>query len=334
MNEGWRELKLSLLRFFTLSHFFLNTFNVMKITQPATPIGVGFTWQPELKEALGTGWDLIDFLEISPDVLCREAVTDQGRSLEYHPTLLQEALAAATERPLVIHGLGLSIGSATGWSEEYIDILDQFYRQQPFRWHSDHLAFLLTSTPDGQPLHTGIPLPLPFTEEALELLVPRAAAMNERYGVPFLLENLTYYLPGLPCDKGWDEIAFLNELTKRSGCGLLLDLYNFHCNAVNFGFDALEALQQLRLESVIEIHLAGGATHDGFLTDIHTREVPEPVWKLLEWIVPRAPNLAGIVYEVMEPAIPLLGAERLTAQLEHVRRIWDQSCARSAHAIS
>jgi uncharacterized protein len=86
------------------------------------------------------------------------------------------------------------------------------------------------------------------------------------------------------------------------------------------------------LESVIEIHLAGGATHEGFLTDIHTREVPEPVWQLLEWVAPRAPKLAGIVYEVMEPAVPLLGAARLTAQLERVRHIWD--ARRRNYAIS
>lgn len=301
--------------------------------QIPAPLGVGFTWQANLPEALGHGWELVDFLEISPDVLCRETVTNGQRRLEYQPELWQAALASATERPIVIHGLGLSIGSAQGWSEEYLRILDQFHAQQPFAWHSEHLAYLLTTTPDGQPLHTGIPLPMPFTEEALDVLVPRVTALQERYGVPFCLENLTYYLPGLPCDHGWDEIAFLNELTARSGCGLLLDLYNFYCNAVNFGFDALAALKRLRLESVLEIHLAGGATHDGWLTDIHTREVPEPVWQLLEWVAPRAPNLGGIVYEVMEPAVPLLGAERLTAQLARVRQVWEISCQRRAYAI-
>ncbi|MFN7927384.1 MAG: DUF692 family protein [Blastocatellia bacterium] len=302
-------------------------------TKSPAPLGVGFTWQANLPKALGRGWELVDFLEISPDVLCREKVTDGQRTLEYHPALLGEALASAAERSIVIHGLGLSIGSAHGWSEEYLRILDQFHQQQSFHWHSEHLSYLLTTTPDGQPLHTGIPLPMPFTEEALDVLVPRAVALNKRYGVPFCLENLTYYLPGLPCDHGWDEIAFLNELTARSGCGLLLDLYNFYCNAVNFGFDALAALKRLRLESVIEIHLAGGATHDGWLTDIHTREVPEPVWELLEWVAPRAPNLCGIVYEVMEPAVPLLGAARLTAQLERVRRIWDSARERRTYAI-
>ena len=65
-----------------------------------------------------------------------------------------------------------------------------------------------------------------------------------------------------------------------------------------------------------------------------TREVPEPVWQMLEWIAPRAPNLAGIVYEVMEPAVPLLGAERLTAQLTRLRQIWDTYCPRRLYAVS
>jgi hypothetical protein len=286
-------------------------------------LGVGFTWQPNLKSALGRGWDLLDFVEISPDVICRETSAGNRRRLEYHPQLFAEALDTCAELPAVIHGLGLSIGAAEGWNEDYLHILDEFHRRRRFSWHSDHLAFLLTSDSDGRPLHTGIPLPLPFTDEAISLLAPRATALCERYGVPFLLENLTYYLPGLPADRGRDEIAFLNALTEASGCGLLLDLYNFHCNAVNFGFDASEALSRLRLESVVEIHLAGGATHDGFLTDIHTREVPEPVWRLLEQIVPQTPNLAGIVYEVMEPALPLLGPDRLTRQLERAKEIWE-----------
>lgn len=304
----------------------------MTIIKPPSPLGVGFTWQPNLRTALGCGWELLDFVEVSPDVLCRETITNGQRHLAYQPELLREALTTATELPIVIHGLGLSIGSTSGWSEEYLRILDEFAEQQSFHWHSEHLAFLLTTLPDGTPLHTGIPLPLPFTEEAVELVAPRARALCERYGVPFLLENLTYYLPILPTEHEWDEIAFLNELTARSGCGLLLDLYNFYCNAINFGFDPLEALARLRMESVIEIHLAGGASHEGFLTDIHTREVPEPVWGLLEWVAPRAPNLAGIVYEVMEPALPLLGAERLTAQLARVRQVWDTHCQRSSYA--
>jgi uncharacterized protein (UPF0276 family) len=291
---------------------------------PPPKVGVGFTYGPALHAAITANEDLIDFLEVSPDVLCHERVRRNRRVLAYQPDLLADALRWATRYPMVVHGLGLSIGSVCGWNESYLGILDAFHRRCPFAWHSEHLGFLLTESAEGRPLHTGIPLPLPFTEEALGVLVPRAAALVRRYGVPFLLENLTYYLPGLPAEGGRDEIAFLNDLTEQSGCGLLLDLYNFHCNAVNFGFDAGEALGRLRLDRVVEIHLAGGASHDGFLLDVHSRAVPEPVWELLDLVAPRAPHLAGIVYELMERALPLVGADGIRRQLERARGVWER----------
>lgn len=297
----------------------------MAIRTPLPQLGVGLNYQPGVRTALGALGDAIDFFELSPDMLCRERAHAGERKLEYHPTLRNDALRATENHPLVVHGLGLSIGSATGWNNAYLRILDELRARRPFVWHSEHLAFLLTETIDKQPLHTGVPLPLPFTEEALDLLAPRAAALGERYGVPFLLENFTYYLPGLPSDGGRDEVAFLNDLTARSGCGLLLDLYNFHCNALNFGFDPYEALGRLQLDRVVEIHIAGGAAHNGFQMDVHSQLTPEPVWELLEWVAPRAPNLAGIVYEVMEQALALVGVDGIRGQLERAREIWKQT---------
>ena len=293
---------------------------------PPEKLGVGLTYQPGLQVAIEACRDLIDFFEINPDLLCHERLRGARRVLEYHPAALDNALARTAGCPLVVHGLGLSIGSVSGWNEGYLEILDIFHRHRPFPWHSEHLGFLLTTDPDGHPLHTGIPLPLPFSDEAVDLIAPRAEALCRRYGVPFLLENLTYYLPGLPTQGGRDEVAFLNDLTWRSGCGLLLDLYNFHCNAVNFGFDPRQALSRLRLDRVVEVHLAGGATHDGFLLDVHSDVVPEPVWDLFEWVAPRLPHLAGVVYELLEQALPIVGVDGIRRQLERVHHIWDESC--------
>jgi uncharacterized protein (UPF0276 family) len=290
-------------------------------------LGVGLNYQPGLRTALEAIGDLIDFFEISPDLLCRERLRDGERELEYHPALLDAALGSTADRPLVVHGLGLSIGSASGWNEGYLRILDELHARRPFLWHSEHLAFLLTTGASGEPLHTGVPLPLPFTEEALALLAPRAEALVSRYNAPFLLENFTYYLPGLPSDGGRDEVAFLNDLMERSGCGLLLDLYNFYCNAVNFRFDPYAALSRLRLDRVVEIHIAGGAAHDGFQLDVHSKTAPEPVWELLEWVAPRAPNLAGIVYEVLEQALTLVGVDGIRSQLARAREVWELHCA-------
>lgn len=295
--------------------------------RPPPKLGIGVSYHPVLREALDASHDLIDFVEISPDILCYERVIAGQRQLDYHPTMLDEALRWIASRPMVVHGLGLSIGTVEGWNDGYLRILDRLYARQAFVWHSEHLGFLLTTSPAGQPLHAGVQLPLPFTEEALDVVVPRAVAVSERYSRPFLLENTTYYLPGLPADHDRDEIAFLNDLTTRSGCGLLLDLYNFHCNAVNFGFDALAALARLRLDRVVEIHLAGGVSRNGFLMDVHSNVVPDAVWTLLEWVVPRAPHLAGIIYELLEPALPIVGAAGIRQQLERARSIWEQTSA-------
>jgi uncharacterized protein (UPF0276 family) len=83
----------------------------------------------------------------------------------------------------------------------------------------------------------------------------------------------------------------------------------------------------LRLDRVIEIHIAGGATHDGFQLDVHSKMTPEPVWELLEWVAPRAPHLAGVVYEVMEQALTLVGVDGIRSQLARARDVWDKYCA-------
>jgi uncharacterized protein (UPF0276 family) len=75
----------------------------------------------------------------------------------------------------------------------------------------------------------------------------------------------------------------------------------------------------------VEIHVAGGTTHDGFLMDVHSDVVPETVWVLLEWVVPRAPHLAGIVYELLDYALPIVGAAGIRRQLERFSSIWEHT---------
>jgi uncharacterized protein (UPF0276 family) len=181
---------------------------------------------------------------------------------------------------------------------------------------------MLAEHPNGDRFHTGVPLPLPFTQDAVDVVAPRADRLARRYGVPFLLENAVWYLPDLPADPGWDEVTFLNRLVEQSSCGLLLDLFNLYCNSVNLGFDFYQALSRLHLERVVEVHVAGGRTEGAFLLDSHSERIPGPVWEALEWVVRRAPNLGGIVYEVLEQAFDPLGVEAMRSELEGVRAIW------------
>ena len=295
--------------------------------RPPRRLGVGINYLVNATDAMRVAQELVDFFELSPDLLAHEVGRGGKRRLIPRPELFERALRDTAGRPLVVHGLGLSIGSAHGWDTGYLELLDTVHAQRPFVWHSDHLGFLVVRPREGQELHAGIPLPLPFTEESLALLVPRGAALTERYGVPFLLENLTYYLPGLPSEGGRDEVAFLNDFVERSGCGLLFDLYNFHCNAQNLGLDAREALSRLRLDRVVQVHIAGGGSHDGLLMDVHSTVVPEPVWEMLEWLVPRAPHLAGISFEMLEEAT--LSPEDVRRQLTRARAIWERTHPRA-----
>jgi len=137
----------------------------------------------------------------------------------------------------------------------------------------------------------GVPLPLPPTEEAARLVAVRAAAIRDRYGVPFLLENTAYYLPDLPADPEiGDEFGLMDRIEALSGCRRLLDLHNLYCNALNFGFAPKSALTRIPLDRVLEIHIAGGSWCEGFYMDGHNGRVPGPVWELLELALSRAPG--------------------------------------------
>ncbi len=298
-------------------------------TLPKLGVGINYHW--DFYDLIQNNSAVIDYVEVSPDILCEEVIASQAasdseqldRRFCLDKTKLNELLMLGRHRPVVVHGLGLSIGSASGWNHEYLTLLNQFALHQPFAWHSEHLGFTTVENADGTHEHAGLLLPLPFTQEALDLLCPRIEHLCARYCAPFLIENTTYYIPSHSCTVAqWDEVDFLNQLLGRTHCGLLLDLYNFYCNAVNFGFDPYAALERLQLDRVIEIHVAGGVTHEGFLLDVHSDEVPEPVWELLEWLLPKLPNLCAITYEALEQTLPLIGEEKIIAQLKRCKALW------------
>lgn len=293
----------------------------MRRTPPA--LGIGLTCMVDQPAIWAAVCDHVDFVEITPDVLCRERIVGSSRSMQLVPGLLAAALEQVGERPMVVHGVELSIGSTTGWNASYVELLDRLWALRPFAWHSEHLGFLQAAGhEDGEVVYTGAPLPLPLTDEALELVAPRAAALCERYPTPFLLENGVHYFVDLPSERQRTPLGFLDEICARSGCDLLLDLFNLHCDARNQGFDARALLDRMDLEHVVEIHVAGGFTHEGYLLDAHNAAVPDEVWDLLDAVVPRAPRLGGIVFEVLPSQATALGAEAIIAQLERARRSW------------
>lgn len=296
------------------------------------PLGVGLSYlasHPAVWEAVR---EHLDYVEFTPDVLCRERITGARREMRFVPGLLAAALARTADLPVVVHGVELSIGSAGGWNDAYLDILDRFWSLRPFAWHSEHLGFLLApGTGPEEHAYIGAPMPLPLTDEALDLVAPRAAALVRRHPAPFLLENGVHYFADLPADHGRDQVDFLNALTERSGCDLLLDLFNFYCDSVNQSFDPLAALERLNFDRVVEIHVAGGITHEGYLLDAHNAAVPEAVWALVDHVVARAPRLGGITFELLDAAVPELGVRGIVREIERARESWSRRPQEALH---
>jgi uncharacterized protein (UPF0276 family) len=288
------------------------------------PLGIGLPYIASLPAALYRP-GLLDFVEITPETLCRQRRQGSRVAIDLVPGQLDRARQTCDSLPVVVHGVELSIGSAHGWNDAYVEMLDAFHESWPFVWHSEHLGFQTMPGEDGTTVEVGVPLPLPATEETVRLVAERSLALGKRYGVPFLLENAAHYLPGLPVDPDiGDEGGLMRAITERGQCFQLLDLHNVYCNSVNHSADALAAIDRMPLDRVLELHVAGGSWRDGFWMDAHDGRVPESVWELLEYTLPRAPNVAGVVFEMLEEHAPRIGAEAIAEELARARTIWQR----------
>lgn len=207
----------------------------------------------------------VDFVE----VISENYMVDGGRPLR----ILDEV----RERyPVIMHGVSLSIGSADGLDTEYLARLKRLEQLIDPLWVSDHLCWTRTSAHNSHDL-----LPLPLTQEALQAVCANIDRAQDALGRAMLFENPSSYLT-FPEDE-MSEWEFLTEMTRRTGCYLLLDVNNIYVSASNHGFSAEDYLAGLPLDRVRQIHLAG---HDpatperDIIIDTHDREVCDDVWAL------------------------------------------------------
>jgi uncharacterized protein (UPF0276 family) len=258
---------------------------------------------------------LVDVVEVTPD---RWARFPRGELPRIEAPELAALSGIAARRTLSVHGVGLSIASHDGWNVGYVSLLDQMFSYPlPIAWHSEHLSF---SRVDGEPLGTMVEPP--WTHEALDLIAGRISALQDRYGVPFLIEHVVRAFAEGEDDE-MDTASFLNALRRRTGCGLLLDVYNLECDHHNFAADPMRLLDALDLAAVREIHIAGGTMHNGYKVDIHSRTVADSTLALLGQVLGRTPCLNAVVFEILKEAIPVMGLDRLANELLRLRQVLD-----------
>lgn len=287
---------------------------------PSSRLGVGLLYNPALPAFLDSDLDSLDYLEVIPEMFWTDRGIGQAdRFVEIEATVAVLD-AVAVERPVVVHGVGLSIGSADLFDREHVEQIARWHQRYRFPWHSDHLSFARMGGPDGHEINAGLAVPVPYDEEVLELIASRVQTVQARVAAPFLLENNVYYID-LP-EQEMSEPEFLNRLAATTGCGLLLDVHNVHTNATNHGFDPQAFVDELDLSRVVEVHIAGGNEFAGMYTDSHAGPCPEAVWELLARVVADAPRLAGITFEFHASYFPLLGSAGIRRELDRAREVW------------
>jgi len=257
-------------------------------------VGIGLQANPTVLQLQSRGIDpdLYDYAEL----LCDQFTgpSDAGYILDPLARPLLEEVAA--RHPLIAHG---NHGNEFGFDPigETPGVVRHIAAAHAMKspWYADHMFFGFEAT---SYIWSS---PLPFSRAEIERVAGRAAALQDRLKLPLLHENAFYYArtPGSELA----EAEFIAAMVEKAQTHLLLDLHNIYSNSRNFeGYDAWTFLRTVPLDRVIEIHIAGGQLSDGWYHDFHCNPVPEPVWEMLAYVVPRARNLRAIVLEVQGPA--------------------------------
>jgi len=285
---------------------------------PATPLaGIGL--KAAHTPALLQGEGGVDFVEVHAENL-------MGAGGPLHRQL--DRLRA--QRPLSVHGVGLSIGGLQRPDPAHLARLRAVLQRFEPRWFSEHLAW----SSHGGVFFNDL-LPLPYDRPTLDRVCAHVAEVQDTLGRALLLENPSTYVEF--AGSTMTEAEFLAEVLRRTGCGLLLDVNNAYVSAVNHGRDPAQDLQ--RLLAVVpagrigEIHLAGFAEDldtagDRLLIDTHGAPIAEAVWALYAQAMARLGPVPTLIERDQQiPPLPVLAAEAARA-----RQIAASSIAAAASA--
>ena len=275
---------------------------------PALPAAPGVGYKPQHFADIIADAAPVEWLEIHAE----NYMGDGGRPIA-QLRHLSEKFAVS------VHGVGLSIGGELPLDPDHLARLKHLCDWVQPASFSEHLAW---STHDSHFLNDL--LPLPYTNATLTRVADHVDQVQEVLGRQMLLENPSSYLAFT--ESTFEETAFLDEVSKRTGCGLLLDVNNIFVSATNLQLDPRAYVDAFPLNKVGEIHLGGHdedhAAHGAPLViDSHGCEVADPVWALLDYTLERSgPRPVLVEWDDNIPEWPALAdeAKRAAQALEKI----------------
>ena len=267
----------------------------MIVAQPALGVGIGLRaphYRAFLERRPGVGW-----IEVHTE----NYLAHSGRDRHLLETLRRDY-------PLSLHGVGLGLGSAQGFSDGHLARVRALVHELQPTLVSEHLSWGALRERQLNDL-----LPLQLDRAALDLVASRIGRVQDALARPILVENVSSYLRFR--GDAMSEAEFLAELVRRTGCGVLLDVNNLYVNQCNHGEDALAAIAALAPGSVGEIHLGGHLVTEHGLIDHHGDRVADAVWALLRAALARFGRVPVLVeWDTDLPALDVLLEEVDTAR--------------------
>ena len=268
------------------------------LTNNFPELGFGLGLRPAHYDHIFEHWPAVDWFEI----ISENFMDTDGRPLRH--------LARIAERyPVVMHGIGMSIGTIDPLNSEYLRKLKKLANWLNPAWISDHLCWTGMAHKNTHDL-----LPVPYTEEALAHIVERIKQVQDVLERPLALENPSTYLEFK--SSHIPEAEFIARMAEQSGCRLLLDVNNVYVSCYNHRLDPKAYLDMLPLERVIQIHLSGHTDHGTHIIDTHDDHVTDVVWTMYQYVIHKAGRFMNTMVEWDDkiPSFDVLDAELAKAK--------------------
>ena len=214
--------------------------------------------------------------------------------------------------PLMVHGLGLSLGTPGPLDQHYVNRFVEVCRLADPLWVSEHIAFTRAGDLDLGHLN-----PIAYTDESLAGFAERVLALQSACDKPVLLENITSHLQIV---SPMAETDFINGLCDKTGCGLLLDVTNLYVNSRNHRFDPHHWLRQIQPECIKQLHIVGYSERDGVWHDSHDSNIQHELFTLTREVV-RYSSVDTVIIERDHNFPP---PEQLAAELRALAQCFDE----------
>lgn len=276
-------------------------------------LGVGLVFAPALRNFLAERPALVDFLEIEPQTLWLADDPLQGPFFECTPAL--EAIGRLSGARLV-HSVGIPLGGRRPPDPRQCELIRSTAERLGSPWVSEHLSL------GGTEHHaSGFFLPPLQTGKSVRQCVQNIESFRRSLKRPVAVETGVAYLPRQACEM--EDGLFLSEVVTGADCGILLDLHNLYCNHRNGRIQLDRFLEQVPLERVWEVHLAGGHQEHGFWLDSHCGPMPSELRSVTADLIASLPNLGALTFEIYDTFLQDLKPAAIEEIVADLRELWE-----------